>query len=168
MGTNNLKASQVLGIIYEVIMFHLLTMLHNDATETRSTFYISNTFKKPNRVPIWQFVYRIQQLNSYLDILPCIYYSDRVTKLTKVVRPFNDKNIASHILRMVPRHWQDQYELAGVTVPQSMQKLSEAYKHIEKAFLTDKEHDGSRGKASAGDCSKKKMVSFSKFIPKKC
>ena len=53
-------------------------------------FYISNGLKKPNRVPIRQFEQRVQQLNGYLDLLPCLFYSEHVTKLTKVVGPFND------------------------------------------------------------------------------
>ena len=60
--------------------------------------------KKPNRVLIRQFMQRVQQLNSYLDLLPCIFYSKRATKLIKVVEPFDDLDLVSHILRMVPRH----------------------------------------------------------------
>jgi hypothetical protein len=46
-------------------------------------------------------------------------------------------------------------------------EVLEAFKHIEKAFPTDKEHDGSHGSVKAGDSTKKKMVSFSKHMPKK-
>ena len=70
-------------------------------------------------------VQRVQQLNGYLDLLPCLFYSERMTKLTKVVEPFDDADLASHILRMVPKHWQDQYKLTGGTVPQSVRKLLE-------------------------------------------
>ena len=49
-----------------------------------------------------------------------------MTKLTKVVKLFDDVDLVSHILRMVPRHWQDQPELTGATVPQSICKLLEA------------------------------------------
>jgi hypothetical protein len=59
--------------------------------------------KKPNRVLIKQFMQRIQQLSGYLEIFPCLYYSNHMTKLTKAVKPFNDTDLASHILRMVPR-----------------------------------------------------------------
>ena len=98
--------------------------------------------KKPNRVPIRQFVQRVQQLNGYLHLLPCLFYSERATKLTKEVEPFDDADLASHILRMVPKHWQDQYELTGDTVPQSVRKLLEALERIEKAFPTEKERKG--------------------------
>ena len=96
----------------DCIAFHLLSVFWSDAAETQQ-FHISNGLKKPNRVPIRQFVQRIQQLNSYLDLLPCLFYSECATKLTKVVQSFNDADLASHILRMVPRNWQDQYKLTG-------------------------------------------------------
>ena len=68
----------------DCVTFHLLSVFRSDAAETQR-FYISNGLKKPNRVPIRQFVQRIQQLNSYLDLLPCLFYSECTTKLTKVV-----------------------------------------------------------------------------------
>jgi hypothetical protein len=66
-----------------------------------------------------------------------------MTKLTKVMKPFDDVDLASHILIMAPRHWQDQYELTQVAVPQSMQKLLEGLNCIKKAFLTNKDRNGS-------------------------
>jgi hypothetical protein len=64
-------------------------------------FYVSNGLKKPNQVSSRQFVQRIQKLNAYLDLLPCLFYSEHATKLTKVVQAFDDVELASHILRMV-------------------------------------------------------------------
>ena len=88
--------------------------------------------------------------------------------MTKVVKPLDDVDIVSHILCMVPRNWQDQYELTGATVPQSVRKLLDALERIEKAFPTDKEYEGTQTNAKGGGSSKKKMVSFSDQIPKKC
>jgi hypothetical protein len=146
----------------DCMTFHLLW---SDSAKTQR-FYISNGLKKPNRVPIRQFVQRIQQLNSYLDLLPCLFYSECVTKSTKVMEPFNDVDLASHILRMIPRHWQDQYKLMGATVPQSVRKLLEVLERIEKAFLTKKECEGPKANVNRGDFSKKKIVALSDRIPK--
>ncbi len=88
----------------DCITFHLLTVFQSAVAETQR-FYISNELKKPNQVPIMQFVQRIQQLNGYLDLLPCIFYSEHATKLTKVVQAFDDVDLASHILQMIPRNW---------------------------------------------------------------
>ncbi len=68
---------------------------------------------------------------------------------------------------MVPRNWQDQYELTGATVPQSIRKLLEALERIEKVFPTDKEHEGTQASAKGGGSSKRKMVSLNDRIPKK-
>jgi hypothetical protein len=152
----------------DCVTFHLLTVFRSDAAETER-FYISNGLKKPNRVPIRQFVQRIQQLNGYLNLLPCLFYSERATKLTKAVQSFDDPDLASHILRMVPKQWQDQYELTGSTVPQSVRKLLEALERIEKAFPTEKDNrEGPKSGLTGGSSSKKqKMVSFDDPIPKK-
>jgi hypothetical protein len=150
----------------DCVTFHLLSVFRPDAAETQR-FYISNGLKKPNRVPIRQFTQRVQQLNGYLHLLPCLYFSERATKNTKPVELFDDADLASHILRMVPRNWQDQYELTGGTVPQSVRKLLEALERIEKAFPTDKDREGPKASVTGGGSTKKRMVSFSDRIPKK-
>jgi hypothetical protein len=85
-----------------------------------------------------------------------------------VVGPFDDPNLASHILMMVPRNWQDQYELAGATVPQSIRERLEALEGIERAFPTNKVGDGPKTTAKSSNSSKRKIVSFDERIPKKC
>jgi hypothetical protein len=84
-----------------------------------------------------------------LDLLSCLYYSDRVIKLAKVVKPFNNMDLVSHILRVAPRHRKNLYELTEVTVSQRIQKLLETLERIEKAYPTDKECDGSHGNAKS-------------------
>ncbi len=150
----------------DCVTFHLLTVLWSVATETQR-FYISKGLKKPNQVPIRQFVQRIQQLNGYFNLLPCLFYSKPATKFTKVVQAFDDVDLASHILRMVPRNWQDQYELTVGSVPQSVRKLVEALECIEKAYPTDKERERPKSSTDGGGSSKKRMVTFSDRIPKK-
>ena len=150
----------------ECVQLHLQTVFRNDAAEAQR-FYISNCLKKPNRVPIRDFVRRIQRLNGYLDLLPCLYYSSKAIKSTKVVGPFDDTDLASHILRMVPRNWQDQYELSGAMVPQSVRELLEVLERIEKAYPTDKVGDGAKTNTKPNESSKRKMVTFNDRIPKK-
>lgn len=92
---------------------------------------------------------RILQLHGYLDLLPYMYHSNLATKLTKVLKPFNDVDLVSHILRMVSRHWHDQYELIRMMVTQSMWKLLEVLECNEKSCLTTKEcyksHENAKG-----------------------
>ena len=97
-------------LLMECVQLHLQSVFRYDAAEMLR-FYISNGLMKPNMVPIWDFVWRVECLNGYLTLLLCLYYSSKAAKSMEVVGPFDDPNLASHILRMVPRNWQDQFEL---------------------------------------------------------
>ena len=123
----------------ECMGFHLLTIFCNDTTKIER-YYTSNCLKEPNCVPIWQVMQRVQQLNSYLELLPCLFYSPQVTKLTKKLQTFDDPNLASHILGMCPGTWQAQYNLTIWYL-----KLLEAPEHIEKAFSMEKEQTTKNG-----------------------
>ena len=111
-------------------MFHLLQVFKADAGETLK-YYITNTLRKPNRVPIRQFLVRVEQLNSYLKILPCLYYSSNATQVTKMVMPLDDADLATHLLRMCPAKWQTQYDLTEKTTPVSMRGLLPILEKIE-------------------------------------
>ena len=101
---------------------------------------------------------QIQHLNGYLDLLPCLYYSSRASKSTKITGLLDDTDLASRILRMIPRTWQEKYKLNGATVPQCVRKLLEAQEFIEKAFLTDKDHEGPKSSTKLSDSTKRKMI----------
>jgi hypothetical protein len=141
----------------ECITFHLQTMYRHDVTKMQR-FYISNGLKKPNRVSIRDFVQQIQHLNGYLNLLPCLYYSSRASKSMKIIGTIDDADLASHILRMVPRTWQDQYKLNGATVPQSVRKLLEALECIKKAFPTDKDHEGPKSSTKPSNSTKRRRI----------
>ena len=64
---------------HECVMFHLLQVFRHDAGEGLK-YYITNTLKKPNRVSIRQFFVQVEQLNSYLETLPCLYYSPKAPR----------------------------------------------------------------------------------------
>ncbi len=116
------QCSKLWDSFMECIRFHLLTNFWNDAAETKM-YYISNCLKKPNQVPIWQFVQKVQQINGYLDLPPCLFYSPQATKLTKRLGPFANQDLASHILCTYPGTWQAQYHLTEDTLPQSVCKI---------------------------------------------
>jgi len=99
---HNSPRSTMWDSFQECVTFHMLTMFRNDAAEVQR-YYISNCLKKPNRVPIRQFVQRVQQLNDYLELLPCLYQSNRATKTTKKVGPIDDADLVGHILCLCPR-----------------------------------------------------------------
>eukprot|EP00804_Cyclotella_cryptica_P010728 CCRYP_005515-RA/>CCRYP_005515-RA protein AED:0.48 eAED:1.00 QI:0/-1/0/1/-1/1/1/0/321 len=78
---------------HECVMFHLLQVFRHDAGEALK-YCIMNTLKKPNRVSIRQFFVRVEQLNSYLEALSCLYYSPKANQATKKVLPLDDANLA--------------------------------------------------------------------------
>jgi hypothetical protein len=74
----------------DCIMFHFFTVFPNNAAE-HEKFYLSNVLKKPQRVGIYQFIQRVEQLNAYVVQLPCWYYSPSyVANMTPVNIPFTE------------------------------------------------------------------------------
>jgi hypothetical protein len=119
----------------DCVMFHILTVFPNNAAE-QERYYNTNVLKKPQRFSIRQFVQRVEQLNSYIAQLPCWYYSPSVKVKTV---PMNvsfakaDLDLASHILRMCPYTWQDQYNLHKKGgAPTDIRLLLQSFEAIER------------------------------------
>eukprot|EP00804_Cyclotella_cryptica_P019640 CCRYP_013978-RA/>CCRYP_013978-RA protein AED:0.50 eAED:0.92 QI:0/0/0/0.5/1/1/2/0/367 len=149
---------------HECVMFHLLQVFRHDAGEALK-YYITNMLKKPNRVSIRQFFVRVEQLNSYLERLPCLYYSPKANQATKKVLPLDDADLATHLLRMCPAKWQTQYDLTENTTPVSTRALLLVLENIENNAELDNKH-ASTTKAKGAD-QKWKMESMDSRIPKK-
>ncbi len=116
------------------VMFYLLTVFPNNAAE-QEIYYLSIVLKKPQRVGVCQFVQHVEQLNAYIAQLPCLYYSPSYNAgMTLANVPFSEADLASHVLRMCPHQWQDQYNLQekGMT-PMDMHSLQASLKAIEHA-----------------------------------
>ncbi len=130
-------------------MFHLLTVFPNNAAE-QEKYYLSNVLKKPQRVGLRQFVQRVEQLNAYVAQLPCWYYSPSYNPgMTLANVPFPVADLASHVLRMCPHQWQDQYNLQekGMT-PMDIRSLQASLEAIERVCTHEKAHAPSGKKAS--------------------
>jgi hypothetical protein len=95
----------------DCIMFHLLTAFPINAAE-QEKYYILNVPKKPQRVNVRQFIRCVEQLNAYIAQMPCFYYSPNANASTKLENlPFTEAELGSHVLRMCPLQWQDQYNM---------------------------------------------------------
>ncbi len=93
------------------VMFHLLTAFLINAAE-QEKFYITNVLKKPQRINVHQFVLCAEQLNVYIAQMPCFYYSPNANASTKPKNIlFTEAELGSHVLRMCPIQWQDQYNM---------------------------------------------------------
>ena len=144
-------------------MFHLQQVFKTDAGETLK-YYITNTLRKPNRVSICQFLVRVEQLNSYLKNLPCLYFSTSANQVTKMVKPLDDADLATHLLRMCPAKWQTQYDLTEKTTPVSVRALLPILEKIKNNAELDAKPPNNKMKG-AGE--KHKMDSMDSRIPKK-
>jgi hypothetical protein len=95
----------------DCVMFHLLTVFPNNGAE-QERYYITNVLKRPHCVSIHQFVQPVEQLNSYILQLPSCYYNPSMKANTIPMNmPFTEADLLSHVLRMCPYAWQDQYNL---------------------------------------------------------
>jgi hypothetical protein len=92
------------GLLWEsfddCIMFRLLTVFSNNAAE-QEKYYLSNVLKKPQRVGVHQFLQHVEQLNAYVALLPCWYYSlSYNARMTPANVPFTKADLVSHALWM--------------------------------------------------------------------
>ncbi len=164
-GVTHLETPTKNGDLFnECVTFHLLQVFHHDAGETLK-YYITNTLKKPNRVLIRQFFVRVEQLNSYLETLPCLFNSPKANQATKKVLPLEDADLATHLLRMCPAKWQTQYELTENSTPVSTRALLLVLENIENNVELDTKPT-SLTKARGAE-QKRKMESEDSRIPKK-
>ncbi len=75
-------------------------------------YYITNVLKKPQGVNVRQFVHFVEQLSAYISQMPCFYYSPNANASTKPENvPFMEAELGSHVLRICPIQWQDQYNM---------------------------------------------------------
>jgi hypothetical protein len=131
------------------VIFHLPTVFPNNAAE-QEKYYLSDVLKNPHRVGIRQFVQRVEQLEAYVPQLPWWYYSlSYIPSMTPANVPFTKADLASHVLRMCPHQWQDQYNLQekGMT-PMDMGTLQASLEAIGCVCTHEKAHVPSGRKAS--------------------
>ncbi len=106
--------------------------------------------RKPQRVSVRQFVQRVEQLNASIVQLPCWHYSlSYDAGMMPVIFLFSEADLSSHVLRMCPHQWQDQYNLQEKGVaPMDMHSLQASLEAIEIVCTPEKAHAPSSKKAS--------------------
>jgi hypothetical protein len=120
-------------------MFHLLTVFQNNAAK-QEKYYLCNMLKKPQHVGMRQFVQHSEQLNAYVVQVPCWYYSPSYNPgMIPANVLFTKADLASHVLRMCPHAWQDQFNLhkRGMTHV-DMHLLLTSLEAIERVYTQDK------------------------------
>jgi hypothetical protein len=125
------------------VMFHLLTAFPINTAE-QEKYCITNVLKKPQRINVCQFVWRVEQLNAYIAQMPCFYYSPHANASTKPKNiPFTEAELGAHVLHMCPLMWQDQNNLnkKGMT-PMDMRLLLMSLEAIEHVCTYKKSKSG--------------------------
>jgi len=143
------KAGKTRNSFLECVTFHLQSVFRPDAAEAVK-FYITNTLKKPNRVPIRQLLVQVEQLNSYLENLPSLFQSPKANSATKPVMPLEDADLATHLLRMCPVKWQRQYDPMENSTPVSTRALLMVLENIKSNVELD-DRPSSEDKAKGTD-----------------
>ena len=118
----------------DCIELHKLTVLPVDATE-KQRFYIQQVVRKPQRVPVRQYMSRMGVLNDYIAHLPLIFYSSMaVASMVRGNVSFGNGDLASIILALTPHAWQNQHNLKHSTVPESPRVLLLDLEAIERVM----------------------------------
>ncbi len=106
----------------------------------------------------------MEQLDSYLETLPCLFYSPKANPTTKEVLPLDDADLATHLLCMCLARLQAQYNLSKNTTPASTRALLLVLESIENnAHLNYKPTNPNKPKGTEGKC---KMELIDSWIPK--
>jgi hypothetical protein len=157
----------------DCVMFCLLTAFPINAAE-QEKYYITNVLKKPQRINVRQFVWYVEQLNTYIAQITCFYYSPHANASTKPENvPFTEAELRAHVLRMCPLMWQDQYNLnkkgmmlMGMSLLLTSLKAIERVCTYEKGYLDNFEKSGKS--SNKGEKGKKRLGTNSTGrVPKK-
>ena len=132
----------------ECMELHKLTIFAVDTTETQR-YYMQQSVKKPQRVPVCQYMARMGLLNDYLACLPTVKDSCKAVEDTKRVNvPFDEADLASIILKSLPPTWLNQYDLNHTPLPKSLRQLLLDLEAIERVM---NEKHNEKMKAEAKD-----------------
>ena len=130
--------------IMDCIELHKLTIFAVDATEMQC-YYMQQSMKKPQCVPVHQYMARMGLLNEYLAYLPTVKDSPMAVEDTKKgIVPFDEADLASIILKLLPPVWLNQYNMNHVTLPKSPRQLLLDLEAIER-IMNEKHNKKSEG-----------------------
>ena len=146
----------------------LLSVFTDDAAEEQR-MYLGFYLKYPFKMSIRAFFARMEQLNSYLPLLPCLKDSKQATKLTARMNvSFSEHELAVIILRCMPKSYEDQYYLTSNFIPTALAPLRAKLEAISRVVEGTKQQKR-KGEAFSSDKSgkKKKFQPNNNNMPKK-
>jgi hypothetical protein len=156
---------------HKCVMFHLLTAFPINAA-VQEKYYILNVLRKPQRINVRQFVWQVEQLNAYVTLMPCFYFSPHANASTKPENVLStEAELGAHVLRMCPLPWQDQYNMnkKGMT-PMDMRLLLTLLEAIERVCTHERGKPDEKSKKPSFKSEKGKKrpgTSPTVWVPKK-
>ena len=127
---NNVEREYSTESFRDCVKFHLLSVFTYDTAEHKK-FYISHQLKKTRKVLLRNFCDRIEMLNSYIPYLPGLVDSPQGANM-KRAEALTEPELSQLLLRLVPQHQQDQYELIKSIIPVSLCLMLDTLMTIEK------------------------------------
>jgi hypothetical protein len=149
-----------MSVFDDCVLFYLFTMFPINAAKQKK-HYITNVLKKPQCVNARQFVWHVEQLNTYIAQMLCFYNSSSINTTTKPKNVLvTEAELGSHVLGMCPIQWQDQCNLneKGM-MPMDLCLLLTSLEAIECVYTHEKtklesskktSHKGKKGKNHPG------------------
>ena len=132
----------------------LCTVFRADAAENQREYMQFNLRFPQASMTLRAFIQRLEEMNRYLPILPCLKDSTEATdKTIRMNVSFSEHELAVIVLRAMPRVIQDEYRLHDPMQPQDLTKLG---KKLEDIITASKSRDKkaqarSNGNAPRGD-----------------
>lgn len=151
---------QTLEAFHDCIHAHLCTVFSHDAAE-QERHYLQCCVKKSPKISIRNFIARMNQLNGYLSLLPCLYDSEYAINTTcRLDKPFTESELAQIVLDAVPATWRSQYNINHNTVPTDLHSLltdlEKVERHVEATRAQEQRSQKKNEKGKSGSPDGKK------------
>jgi hypothetical protein len=129
-------------------MFFMRTVFQQAAAE-HLLFYMQFKLKKPKNLTARVFAGRVEQMNNYVEYLPCLYYSSRANNTTEKAVKMSEPALAQLVLRLVPQSWQHSHSIFNKGIPQCMEEILvflEGQEMLERSSVPKQPKDRFNGK----------------------
>jgi hypothetical protein len=157
-----IKTSQIpLGTVLSFTYCRFLLMMQRS---TKSTILVS-ILKSLGRF-YRNFCNRIEMLNRYIPYLPGLVDSPKGANM-KRAEALTGPELAQLLLRLVPQHHQDQYELIKGIIPVNLRLMLNTLVTIEKMDIQVPKKAEKASKSENGKCKRKGALTDNKVSNKK-
>ena len=147
------KVEEARGLSFEnlatCMRLHLLTECTKDAAEAQA-HYLRVNVRKPQRISMKLFCKRLEELNGFMEDLPCLAdLAEAPASTPRANKKFSDYELCSMLLQMVDKDVEAQYFANNPNqVPTNFHEVRDALERIEHA-LRIKDNNRTREKTAS-------------------